>query len=222
MTKLVQNKKKKKKKKDGSNGTTTVNVAPNKKVKKLNADKNNKHAAGGIGASGGSIFANDRSNMISANAITGNMTDVKPSSMMDMANVKPNQTVQRPTVATSTPLLASNKGVKGKPAGGGRGPAKNLANAQSKRPRANSRTTTTNKKKNTLSATGFESEEEDHAKPMSYDEKRQLSLDINKLPGNFIKKKIFYKSMICIFLNIGVKIYLVRGNRNCNTYFQVF
>ena len=30
----------------------------------------------------------------------------------------------------------------------------------------------------------FDSEDEDNAKPMSYDEKRQLSLDINKLPGN--------------------------------------
>jgi len=30
---------------------------------------------------------------------------------------------------------------------------------------------------------GFDSDEEDHAKPMTYDEKRQLSLDINKLPG---------------------------------------
>lgn len=29
----------------------------------------------------------------------------------------------------------------------------------------------------------FDSEDEDSAKPMSYDEKRQLSLDINKLPG---------------------------------------
>lgn len=29
-----------------------------------------------------------------------------------------------------------------------------------------------------------DSEEEDTAKPMSYDEKRQLSLDINKLPGS--------------------------------------
>lgn len=27
-------------------------------------------------------------------------------------------------------------------------------------------------------------EEEDNAKPMNYDEKRQLSLDINKLPGD--------------------------------------
>ena len=36
----------------------------------------------------------------------------------------------------------------------------------------------------TGAATGFDSEEEDNARPMSYDEKRQLSLDINKLPGD--------------------------------------
>lgn len=30
----------------------------------------------------------------------------------------------------------------------------------------------------------FESDDEDQAKPMTYDEKRQLSLDINKLPGD--------------------------------------
>jgi hypothetical protein len=34
-------------------------------------------------------------------------------------------------------------------------------------------------------AAGFDSEDEDNAKPMSYDEKRQLSLDINKLPGTY-------------------------------------
>jgi len=39
---------------------------------------------------------------------------------------------------------------------------------------------TGSKKKNQSS---FNSEEEDTAKPMSYDEKRQLSLDINMLPG---------------------------------------
>ena len=43
----------------------------------------------------------------------------------------------------------------------------------------------------------FDSEDEDNAKPMSYDEKRQLSLDINKLPGkilseNQLKKKIIF------------------------------
>lgn len=35
-------------------------------------------------------------------------------------------------------------------------------------------------KKKSLEA---DSDEEDTAKPMTYDEKRQLSLDINKLPG---------------------------------------
>lgn len=40
----------------------------------------------------------------------------------------------------------------------------------------------TNKKKPSQ-VMNFDSEEEDTAKPMSYDEKRQLSLDINKLPG---------------------------------------
>lgn len=31
----------------------------------------------------------------------------------------------------------------------------------------------------------MDSDDEDNAKPMTYDEKRQLSLDINKLPGKF-------------------------------------
>ncbi|XP_062712905.1 homeotic protein female sterile isoform X4 [Aedes albopictus] len=41
-----------------------------------------------------------------------------------------------------------------------------------------------NKKKGSQNVQHFDSEEEDTAKPMSYDEKRQLSLDINKLPGD--------------------------------------
>lgn len=40
-----------------------------------------------------------------------------------------------------------------------------------------------NKKKPVAPAITFDSEEEDTARPMVYDEKRQLSLDINKLPG---------------------------------------
>ena len=40
------------------------------------------------------------------------------------------------------------------------------------------------KKKGQLSPVPFDSDDEDNAKPMSYDEKRQLSLDINKLPGD--------------------------------------
>ncbi|XP_025990282.1 homeotic protein female sterile isoform X8 [Solenopsis invicta] len=71
---------------------------------------------------------------------------------------------------------------------GKRGPGKaaTTANTATKRPKANSRSTG-NKKKNTGNQPPpitFDSEDEDNAKPMSYDEKRQLSLDINKLPGD--------------------------------------
>ncbi|XP_015114158.1 homeotic protein female sterile isoform X2 [Diachasma alloeum] len=68
-----------------------------------------------------------------------------------------------------------------------RGPGKAAAqNATQKRPKTNSRSAGT-KKKNATSQPppiAFDSEDEDNAKPMSYDEKRQLSLDINKLPGD--------------------------------------
>lgn len=37
-------------------------------------------------------------------------------------------------------------------------------------------------------AVGYNSDEEDPAKPMTYDEKRQLSQDINKLPGDKIRR----------------------------------
>ncbi|XP_023724290.1 homeotic protein female sterile isoform X7 [Cryptotermes secundus] len=58
-------------------------------------------------------------------------------------------------------------------------------NAQPRRPKANSRSAGS-KKKNAVvpPPMQFDSEDEDNAKPMSYDEKRQLSLDINKLPGD--------------------------------------
>ena len=37
-----------------------------------------------------------------------------------------------------------------------------------------------------------DSDDEDNAKPMTYDEKRQLSLDINKLPGKFCPYLILF------------------------------
>ncbi|XP_076627798.1 homeotic protein female sterile isoform X7 [Colletes latitarsis] len=79
---------------------------------------------------------------------------------------------------------ATNAKPKGK---GGRGPGKaTTANAANKRPKANSRSAGTKKKSASSQPPPitFDSEDEDNAKPMSYDEKRQLSLDINKLPGD--------------------------------------
>lgn len=54
-----------------------------------------------------------------------------------------------------------------------------VTTAPAKRQRTNSKAN----KKSTKTMPQFDSEDEDNAKPMSYDEKRQLSLDINKLPG---------------------------------------
>ncbi|CAG2162156.1 unnamed protein product [Oppiella nova] len=60
------------------------------------------------------------------------------------------------------------------------------ANAPAKRQRTNSKAN----KKNAKVMPVFDSEDEDNAKPMSYDEKRQLSLDINKLPGDKLGKVV--------------------------------
>ncbi|XP_058809499.1 homeotic protein female sterile isoform X3 [Phymastichus coffea] len=99
-----------------------------------------------------------------------------------------------PSVAATTAQAAMAAAVnavgmnaKGPKAGKGRGPGKaTAANAANKRPKANSRSAGTKKKNatNQPPPMAFDSEDEDNAKPMSYDEKRQLSLDINKLPGD--------------------------------------
>ncbi|XP_017887088.1 homeotic protein female sterile-like isoform X3 [Ceratina calcarata] len=79
-----------------------------------------------------------------------------------------------PTAANAKP-----KSLKGRP---GKAATANTAN---KRPKANSRSAGTKKKASSQPPPiTFDSEDEDNAKPMSYDEKRQLSLDINKLPGD--------------------------------------
>ncbi|KAL0112338.1 hypothetical protein PUN28_011984 [Cardiocondyla obscurior] len=96
--------------------------------------------------------------------------------------VGPNKTHGAGSLGHHLPTTANAK-PKGK-----RGPGKAAAtpNTATKRPKANSRSTG-NKKKNTGNQPPpmtFDSEDEDNAKPMSYDEKRQLSLDINKLPGD--------------------------------------
>ncbi|KAI5699177.1 hypothetical protein M8J76_001238 [Diaphorina citri] len=57
---------------------------------------------------------------------------------------------------------------------------------QAKKPKPNNANTVAAKKQ----VRTFDSEDEDVAKPMSYDEKRQLSLDINKLPGDKLGKVV--------------------------------
>ncbi|XP_018912866.1 bromodomain-containing protein 3 isoform X2 [Bemisia tabaci] len=80
----------------------------------------------------------------------------------------------------TTPARQTNAG-KAKPAG-----KTAVRNNVAKRPRNNSKAANARKKNNAIPA--FDSEEEDIAKPMTYDEKRQLSLDINRLPGDKLGK----------------------------------
>ncbi|XP_037560522.1 bromodomain-containing protein 3 isoform X4 [Dermacentor silvarum] len=97
-----------------------------------------------------------------------------------------------PVAVTKTPKASKGvKGAKGAAATATAGAGATAAAAapttggaksgggQQKRQRSNSKSS---KKSKSLPA--FDSEDEDNAKPMSYDEKRQLSLDINKLPGD--------------------------------------
>lgn len=67
---------------------------------------------------------------------------------------------------------------------------KSLPGQPTKRPRTNSKAAKVGSKPgpktSQSSLPAFDSEDEDNAKPMSYDEKRQLSLDINKLPGKVL------------------------------------
>lgn len=89
--------------------------------------------------------------------------------------------------SAATASANATKGAKGKgrapKANAGQGPATKRAKTTNTPAAARG----TNKKKPVLPPVHhYDSEEEDTAKPMSYDEKRQLSLDINKLPGNYL------------------------------------
>jgi len=99
-----------------------------------------------------------------------------------LTNIEPNNEI----------IPTGSKASKGKATSGAGAKAQNSQNktsattAPAKRQRTNSKA----KNKSTKSVPQFDSEDEDNAKPMSYDEKRQLSLDINKLPGDKLGKVV--------------------------------
>lgn len=90
--------------------------------------------------------------------------------------VASSQSVVSPVVVNDG---ASSKA--GQPQKGPRAPKAPAAQGVAKKPRATPKAAKTNPAANVFA---FESEDEDNSKPMTYDEKRQLSLDINKLPGD--------------------------------------
>ncbi|XP_072161767.1 bromodomain-containing protein 2-like isoform X3 [Bemisia tabaci] len=76
-----------------------------------------------------------------------------------------------------SPPSMTNKTGKGRGAAAAKAPA----NAPKKKPNAKVNNA---RKKNAGGIPAYDSDEEDNAKPMTYDEKRKLSLDINKLPSD--------------------------------------
>ncbi|XP_058817226.1 homeotic protein female sterile-like [Topomyia yanbarensis] len=97
--------------------------------------------------------------------------------------------IAQPQITSAAPVVPAAATTKTKTKGQRAPKAGATPNAPAKRAKGAGTATTgatrgPNKKKGSQNVANFDSEEEDTAKPMSYDEKRQLSLDINKLPGD--------------------------------------
>ena len=61
----------------------------------------------------------------------------------------------------------------------------------------------------------YQSDEEDTAVPMSYDEKRQLSLDINKLPGEKIGRVVH-------IIQVNILILYFRNQNKTNAFRNIY
>lgn len=81
--------------------------------------------------------------------------------------------------AAAPPLLTAAENTP-KPPKTNKAPKAAKPKSTQKRQRSNNKSAA---KKLKVPVVPFDSDDEDNGKPMSYDEKRQLSLDINKLPG---------------------------------------
>ncbi|XP_043254378.1 bromodomain-containing protein 2-like isoform X6 [Colletes gigas] len=185
MRKLVEEsgkKKSKKKKPDKSKSRPMSNKSSSLVASHTGAMKELMKPSGGIPSVSDSVGASIASVAMGAGDLK--MPGVMGGDLHHPAiTVGPNKTHATGSMSHHLPA-ATNAKPKGK---GGRGPGKaTTANAANKRPKANSRSAGTKKKSASSQPPPitFDSEDEDNAKPMSYDEKRQLSLDINKLPGD--------------------------------------
>ncbi|XP_061385993.1 homeotic protein female sterile-like [Musca vetustissima] len=178
-----------------------------KKAKKKMKEKKKAAASGAIGA-GGMVPATGAGALATggagaASGVTGAIHGHDMSTAMAMGQMATGGKGSAMTpgmagsVAASTGKGAKSKGQRGpKAANAGAGSSSVAAGGASKRTKGSAAAAAgggagsgtgargPNKKKPTTQAMVFDSEEEDTAKPMSYDEKRQLSLDINKLPGD--------------------------------------
>lgn len=125
------------------------------------------------------------------------------------------------------PNAAAPPAAKGAKAKGPRAPKANAGQApaakRAKQAAAPAAARGGNKKKPIVPPTNFDSEEEDTAKPMSYDEKRQLSLDINKLPGKLknIPFSIYLLTRLQCIVYIRANLVISPSNLTINHSFRL-
>lgn len=124
----------------------------------------------------------NQSTPINASALATNANAIAVTANSKGAKVK-GQRGQKPSAATAA---AASGGGAGGGGGGGGGQTNKRTKASASAPTGARGAG----KKKPVAVMHFDSEEEDTAKPMSYDEKRQLSLDINKLPGKFVPSSV--------------------------------
>uniref|UniRef100_A0A182N784 Bromo domain-containing protein n=1 Tax=Anopheles dirus TaxID=7168 RepID=A0A182N784_9DIPT len=184
----------------------TEEALQKKKQKKKSKDKKKPSVAGGVGGGGGGSGsgAGDIKPVLDLHSGLGSMPHGPGKAMHQMAGVMGQVPPMGGGPGAGPPVMpapgtkAKAKGQRapkaaaggGAVAGGGGGAGGAGPNAPAKRAKnaggaaGTSAPRAPNKKKASQNVSNFDSEEEDTAKPMSYDEKRQLSLDINKLPGD--------------------------------------
>lgn len=175
-------KKKEKKKKRKTRSSTKKEKEDGKKVDVKKED----NVDGGVTASG---------------AATGSLGNLGPlTSVAATTAAAPSAVDINTTTSTGKTKTKSAAGAVGKSQSAQN---KALVSQPTKRQRANSKA---NKKNNSKVTPAFDSEDEDNAKPMSYDEKRQLSLDINKLPGKLYTRFPICKLISALIITIGDKL----------------
>ncbi|KAK9884638.1 hypothetical protein WA026_007476 [Henosepilachna vigintioctopunctata] len=157
-----------------------------KKEKKKAKEKPKKLIPNNTGMGKPASHALNKSSLVMSDSVDDSIASVVSGADLKMAADNHHATGGKSINMHHNAVPATNANAKPPKSKGLRGakPAA-AANAPNKRTKANNKAGA-GRKKNAVPAAAlpFDSEDEDNAKPMSYDEKRQLSLDINKLPGD--------------------------------------
>lgn len=134
---------------------------------------------------GAASLAKSAASVTTATSLPGNANKDSLAASVVTSNALPGSLSTKLAISPTKGLNAKNAkqtNAKAKTPGAGGGAATTPGVKRARGPNKSSK-----KNKAIAPPIAFDSDAEDNAKPMTYDEKRQLSLDINKLPGNKFK-----------------------------------